>query len=205
MPVAGLKAALEKDEGIVSDAHPLLQPPRSHLEAYVIYAGANKEDPTIPMDGSHIATRVVGLLPSSRGTVSLASNNATDDPIIDPNYYATEADRHVIRTGLREISKMLLETEEGRAFVECETMPAGFDPITEKTSDEEIDRRVAKNGDTLYHPAGTAAMGKVVDADLKVYGVEGLRVVDASVIPMPIAAHYQACVYALAEQAADII
>ena len=205
MPTIGLKAALEKDEGTVSDDHPLLHPPRSHFETFVVYAGANGGDPVIPMDGSHIATRVVGLLPSSRGTVSLASSNAADDPVIDPNYYATEMDRHVIRSGLRELAKMLLETEEGRAFVEYETTPAGFDPIIAKMSDEEIDRRVAKVGDTLYHPAGTAAMGKVVDADLKVYGVEGLRVVDASVIPMPIAAHYQACVYALAEQAADII
>jgi choline dehydrogenase-like flavoprotein len=58
---------------------------------------------------------------------------------------------------------------------------------------------------TLYHAAGTAAMGKVVDTELRVYGVTGLRVVDASVLPVPLASHYQACVYALAEQAADMI
>lgn len=58
---------------------------------------------------------------------------------------------------------------------------------------------------TLYHPAGSAAMGKVVDSDLRVFGITGLRVVDASVFPTPLASHYQACIYALAEQAADII
>jgi choline dehydrogenase-like flavoprotein len=57
----------------------------------------------------------------------------------------------------------------------------------------------------ISHTAGTAAMGKVVDTNLRVYGVQKLRVVDASIIPVPIASHIQACIYALAEQAADII
>jgi len=65
--------------------------------------------------------------------------------------------------------------------------------------------RLITSCSTLYHAAGTAAMGKAVDTNLKVYGVEGLRVVDASVMPVPIASHYQACVYAIGEQAADII
>lgn len=58
---------------------------------------------------------------------------------------------------------------------------------------------------TMYHPAGTAAMGMVVDSDLRVIGAGRLRVVDASVLPLPIAGHYQAPVYGLAEQAAEII
>lgn len=58
---------------------------------------------------------------------------------------------------------------------------------------------------TLYHAGGSAAMGTVVDTDLRVYGVEGLRVVDPSIMPLPIAAHYQACVYAIGEKAADLI
>lgn len=58
---------------------------------------------------------------------------------------------------------------------------------------------------TCYHPAGTASTGKVVDGDLRVFGVKGLRVIDASVLPVPIAAHYQSCIYALGEKAADII
>jgi choline dehydrogenase-like flavoprotein len=60
-------------------------------------------------------------------------------------------------------------------------------------------------GRTMFHTAGTLSMGKVVDTFMRVNGVDRLRVVDASVIPVPLAGHLQNCVYAMAEQAADII
>ena len=96
------KHALAKDEGkaAVNPQHPTLEPPRSTIESLVVYVGANAADPTIPMDGSHITSTVVGMLPPSRGTVTLASTDATAAPPIDTNYNATEADRYVLRSGL---------------------------------------------------------------------------------------------------------
>jgi choline dehydrogenase-like flavoprotein len=90
---------------------------------------------------------MVGFLPSSRGTVTLASKNPTDAPVLDPNYYDTEMDRYVMRTGLRGLAKMLLETQEGQLIVEKETTPNGFKPITSNSTDEEIDVRVRKGAE----------------------------------------------------------
>ncbi|KAJ8060590.1 hypothetical protein OCU04_010901 [Sclerotinia nivalis] len=218
VPHEGLKAALAKDEGAVDDTHPLLSPVRSHVECFTDYVGANKSDPVIPMDGSHVTTVVLGALPTSRGSVTLARTDPTAAPVIDPNYFSTEADRYVLRTGLRKIMEAMLSTAEGQALIETETVAAGEKPLDWKAEDAEIDKRIRARGKyvlvlsaqkeyslTLYHPAGTAAMGKVIDSSLCVYGAQGLPVVDASVIPLPIAAHYQACTYVLAEQAADII
>ncbi|KAF4960215.1 hypothetical protein FGADI_1235 [Fusarium gaditjirri] len=72
-------------------------------------------------------------------------------------------------------------------------------------SDDKLDQRMAMTGGTSWHPSGTCSMGKVVDTEFRVTGVEGLRVVDASVIPVPLSAHLQAPLYALSEQAAAII
>ncbi|EAW14536.1 GMC family oxidoreductase [Aspergillus clavatus NRRL 1] len=92
-------------------------------------------------------------------------------------------------------------------MVEGETVEDDAWPLSAESTDEEMDdlvrRRVADR--TLFHAAGTASMGKVVDSELCIKGIEGLRVVDASVIPFPLATHLQMCVYAIGEQAADIL
>ena len=136
--------------------------------------------------------------------MGLASADPSADPLIDPNYYATEADRVVLRAGIR-LAMRALETPDGQTIVDEEVVPKGFEALTSKSSDEEIDKRVKRSAATWFHPAGSAAMGKVVDTDLRVIGIKGLSVVDASVLPCPIGAHYQVVTYAIAEQAAEII
>lgn len=99
----------------------------------------------------------------------------------------------------------MLDTAGGKEFIANEVTPPGMSELNLHSSDEEIDERIRSAGVAHAHAPGTAAMGKVVGPDLRVYGVEGLRVADASVFPVPIGGHPQATLYALAEQAADII
>ncbi|KAK3172069.1 hypothetical protein OEA41_004153 [Lepraria neglecta] len=86
-----------------------------------------------------------------------------------------------------------------------ETMAKELTPLSSASTDEEIDRRVQQTAQSTTHPAGTAAMGSVVDADLKVIGVEGLRVCDASIFPEPVAANPMVAHYAITEQTAELI
>ncbi|KNG48598.1 putative glucose dehydrogenase [Stemphylium lycopersici] len=196
---APLKSAIEKDEGPVSENHDMLKGPRTHLEMLLMYFafGAEAQGMQVPVDGASVTTFFMGCLPTSRGSVSLASSDATENPIIDPNYYATELDRHVMREGFRMQSRLMLETLEGKDLIEMEHTPPGFPVLGANATEEEIDARIRLGAGTTYHPAGTAAMGKVVDSSLRVYGVNNLRVADASVIPKPLAAHYQVPVYGL--------
>lgn len=90
-------------------------------------------------------------------------------------------------------------------FIAGESVPDDLDPISPEDSDEKLDKRLAMAAATGWHASGTCSMGKVVDTGFRVYGVKGLRVVDASVFPVPLSAHIQAPLYALAEQAAAII
>ncbi len=118
----------------------------------MLYFGSNASDPVVPRDGTHITTRIVTFLLTSRGSVRLASADPAEYPIIDPNYYATETDRYVMRTGLKILAKMLTENEEGKAFVESEATLNGFPAITSKSTDEELDARVRAKGEWVLCP-----------------------------------------------------
>lgn len=208
-PREDLVRALEAD-GFSKDeieSHPYLQSDFCHIETLVVYApaGAGPAGVDIPMDGTHIASAVLGVTPTSRGSITLSSTNPVDAPQIDPNYYATEVDRAVLRAGVRQVTKLLRDTPEGQEMVVEEVPRPGLAPLSSTSSDEEIDKVIKAGGATFYHPARSAAMGKVVDTQLRVVGVEGLRVVDASVLPLSLAGHYQAILYAVAEKAADLI
>lgn len=146
VPHEGLKEALNMDEGKTENSHPLLVPTRSFTEFLLVYVGANAASPSIPMDGSHVTSTVVGLLPTSSGSVTLTSTDSTVSPRIDPNYYATEVDRYVMRSGLRKMMEVLLDTKEGQAIVEGETVGEGQSPLTSKSRDDQLDERIKERG-----------------------------------------------------------
>jgi choline dehydrogenase-like flavoprotein len=148
---------------------------------------------------------VLGLQhPYSRGSLKAPSSSIFDAPIVDAGMLRNPIDVALMREGLRFARKLV------QAPGIAELSPFEIVPGGNVTSDAAIDAFVRGGASTLYHPASTCKMGPrdaggVVDGELKVYGVEGLRIVDASVMPMLPASHTMTTVYAVAERAADII
>ncbi len=143
--------------------------------------------------------------PESSGFVRARSTNPWEDPEIQPNYLADENDRRVHIAGLR-MMRRLLNSPELAPFLEGETLP-GRDV---QTDDEFLDF-ARNNGVTTYHLIGTAKMGPaddpmaVVDDRLRLHGMDGLRVVDASIMPSMTSANTMATTMMIAERAADFI
>ncbi len=143
------------------------------------------------------------LRPESRGTVRLASADPFDDPAIDPNYLATELDRRTMRDSVRMVRDIIRQSALSAYRGEEIAPGAGLQ------TDSELDAFVRDKGETIYHPVGTCRMGaddkSVVDGELKVRGLGGLRVVDASVMPTLIGGNTNAPTIMIAEKAADMI
>jgi choline dehydrogenase len=143
------------------------------------------------------------LQPDSRGRVSLSSANPADPPVIDPAYLTAEADLPRLLAGIR-MAEQLFATEALRPFVS-----GPMEPYPGTVDDETLARLLRERAETLYHPVGTCRMGSgpdaVVDCELKVHGLAGLRVVDASVMPRINRGHTMAPTYMIAEKAADLL
>lgn len=139
--------------------------------------------------------------PLSRGTVRLPSNDPWEPPLVDPRYLTHPSDAKMILECVRLVRR-LIETPEMKSIGLTELVPGAL--LTDVGEVLETYVRAALL--TAWHPAGSAAMlpkelGGVVDSQLKVYGVQNMRIVDASVIPMLPSSHTMATVYAIAEKA----
>jgi choline dehydrogenase len=143
------------------------------------------------------------LHPESRGSVTLRSSNPLDKARIQFNFLATEGDRATMRAGVR-ICRELYATSPLGDLLKEETKPGA-----DVKSDADIDAYVRRSLDLGHHPCGTCAMGEtpdsVVDAQLRVRGLEGLRVVDASIMPRVPGGNTTAPTIMIAEKAADLI
>ena len=143
------------------------------------------------------------LRPESRGTVRLASKDPQAAPLIDANYLATERDMQALVDGLKQARKVLAQPAFAPHGVE------EMEPGAAVRSDEQIRDYVRRRSETVYHPVGTCKMGRdamaVVDARLRVHGLQGLRVVDASVMPTLVGGNTNAPTTMIAEKAADLI
>lgn len=149
------------------------------------------------------ATRVVATQPESRGSVKLASADPQAAPLIHQNFLASDKDWQSLRAGFR-VARNLAAQPAMQPFIQAE-----FFPGPKCQSDAEIDEHIRRTSITVHHPAGTCRMGadaaSVVDPQLRVRGLTGLRVVDASVMPDLVCGNINAAVIMIAEKAADLI
>ncbi|HKP86371.1 MAG TPA: choline dehydrogenase [Blastocatellia bacterium] len=143
------------------------------------------------------------LRPESRGRIALRSNDPFAPPAIQPNYLASESDMQVLAEGVK-LARALARTEAFARLCGEEVYPGA-----QTEGESQINEYVRDSVETLYHPVGTCKMGDdamaVVDAQLRVRGVERLRVVDASIMPVIVSGNTNAPTIMIAEKAADLI
>ncbi|KAI0687617.1 aryl-alcohol oxidase-like protein [Cytidiella melzeri] len=188
-------------------ADPSAGPTSAHHEfiitdAYIGFTGA------FPSSGNYLTVFTVVVSPTSRGSITLASSNPFDAPLIDAGLLNSAFDIYTMRESIKAMRRFTA------APAWKDWIIAEYGDFANAQTDDQIEAYARANAETINHVSGTAAMGKtgstgagsgVLNSDLTVKGTVGLRVVDASAFPYIPAAHTQAPVYILAERAADLI
>jgi choline dehydrogenase len=179
-----------------------------NLQLHVLpwsYPGPNQDEPIMHRPDKRRALTIMSTLiyPKSRGTLRLASADPTAAPLIDPNYLDEDADIDVLAGGM----ELIRETMNSPAIfggVEVEVEPG---PTYKTRAD--LAKEVLNRATTVYHPVGTCRMGvddrAVVDPQLRVRGVDGLRVADASIMPSIVGGNTNAASMMIGEHAADLV
>jgi choline dehydrogenase-like flavoprotein len=143
------------------------------------------------------------LRPRSRGTVKLASADPAAAPLIDPNYLAEEYDRRMSIQGFRMAREIMAQPAFQR-YVRAERLPG-----PEVQSEQELLAYARKHGKTDYHPVGTCKMGvdemAVVDPELRVRGIDGLRICDSSIMPQLVSSNTNSPTIMIGEKASDLV
>ena len=160
-----------------------------------------------PGDGVHpfsaFTMSICNLRPESRGEVKINSSDPTQLPKIIPNYLSTDSDKKIAIDSIK-VARKIADANSLKKYILEEYVPG---PAFE--SDEELLEAAKNNSQSIYHPVGTCKMGNdidsVVDEKLKVYGVSGLRVVDASIMPELVSGNTNAPTMMIAEKASEMI
>lgn len=166
------------------------------------YPSPNQDAPIRHKPDPRRALTIMSTLiyPRSRGTVRLTSADPAAAPAIDPNYLAEDADLDVLVSGM----ELIRETMAATPGVDCEIAPGPAYPTR-----ADLAREVLNRATTVYHPVGTCRMGideaAVVDPSLRVRGVEGLRVADASIMPSIVGGNTNAASMMIGERAAALV
>lgn len=164
--------------------------------------GSGIEKGIAKIDGSGVTLNSTFARPRSRGTVRLASSDPKDAPLIDPNFWGDPYDREMNLRGVK-MAREIMQQPALKPFVRKEVMPGA------NATEAEILEHAISMAKTDHHPVGTCKMGKddmaVVDPELRVHGLTGLRVCDASVMPSINSSNTNAPTIAIGEKAADMV
>ncbi|KIK52485.1 hypothetical protein GYMLUDRAFT_233428 [Collybiopsis luxurians FD-317 M1] len=184
---------------------PAAGPKTAHYELFFI----NGHVGGTPATGSFLELGTAVVTPLSRGSVSLNTSDPLAPPLIDFQLLSSEFDMFVLRSAIRSSMRFLGSSSWTDVII---SPPANLSTANpDEISDDELDQYIRANALGVFHPVSTAAMTArnaswgVVNPDLKVKGVNGLRVIDSSVLPIIPAAHTQAPTYIIAERGADLI